>query len=641
MVGSIIGNYKIISKLGEGGMGVVYKALDLKLERLVALKILSSQTAQSPQFIERFKREARNQAKLTHPNIIPVYGFLDEHGYLGIAMEFVDGETLEQIIDRKGRLDQVEALTYLKQMLSGIGYAHKMGFIHRDIKPSNVLIDKFGNAKIMDFGISKSVHEKGITKTGTKIGTLLYMSPEQINADDPTIQSDIYSLGITLYEMLSGVTPFEYQTEFEIMNGHLKQKPPRITAEVQGLHPEIDKLIMKALEKDPMQRYSTCDEFAQLVDYLINAVKFPQTRKTKEESPFEQEKKQLRKKKISVYIVLTIVFAALVGFSYVFYGALASFWPQLKKGTLGQRQATGDTTFSYKASINYFGADKWIPLETGFTGAITSVAFSDYNTGLASGDTGTVLKTVNAGDTWVTLKIDTKATLNDVVYIEGTGFLIVGQQGEIYSSQDTGTTWKKMESFTDATLMDAEVLSNGKVVVVGNQGTILLSRNRGYTWERVNSPTGELLFSVYFLDTNFGFACGRNGVILKSEDGGASWKQLPSFTTNYIRRVVFTEKNNGFAAGGGGIIFHTEDGGNTWEEVFNDGRSGIISFLFKDKEEGFAVTSRGDLLVTGDGGFNWSIGSSGRGVAPNSLYRSPDGRVFMAGSPGSILKYKN
>lgn len=168
MVGAIVGSYKIISKLGEGGMGVVYKALDLKLERFVALKILNAQTSQSAQFIERFKREARNQAKLNHPNIIPVYGFIDEQGYLGIAMEYVDGETLEQIIDRKGSLELGETLDILQQILRGVGYAHQKGFIHRDIKPSNVMMDSDGVAKIMDFGISKSIYEKGITKPGQR-----------------------------------------------------------------------------------------------------------------------------------------------------------------------------------------------------------------------------------------------------------------------------------------------------------------------------------------------------------------------------------------------------------------------------------------------------------------------------------------
>ncbi|MCA0201766.1 MAG: serine/threonine protein kinase [Proteobacteria bacterium] len=135
-----------------------------------------------------------------------------------------------------------EALDILQQILRGVGYAHQKGFIHRDIKPSNVMMDADGVAKIMDFGISKSIYEKGITKTGTKIGTLLYMSPEQINAEEPTRQSDIYSIGITFYEMLSGLTPFESGTEYEIMQGHLKKPAPKLSATIPGLPPMIDKI---------------------------------------------------------------------------------------------------------------------------------------------------------------------------------------------------------------------------------------------------------------------------------------------------------------------------------------------------------------------------------------------------------------
>lgn len=298
MVGAIVGSYKIISKLGEGGMGVVYKALDLKLERFVALKILNAQTSQSAQFIERFKREARNQAKLNHPNIIPVYGFIDEQGYLGIAMEYVDGETLEQIIDRKGSLELGETLDILQQILRGVGYAHQKGFIHRDIKPSNVMMDSDGVAKIMDFGISKSIYEKGITKTGTKIGTLLYMSPEQINAEEPTRQSDIYSIGITFYEMLSGITPYESGTEFEIMQGHLKKPAPKLAATIPGLPPMVDKIIAKALEKDQAKRFGSCDDFLQEIGYALNIIRQGPS-PTKDRSPMEEQHKEKVKNRLN------------------------------------------------------------------------------------------------------------------------------------------------------------------------------------------------------------------------------------------------------------------------------------------------------------------------------------------------------
>ncbi|MDP3684487.1 MAG: serine/threonine-protein kinase, partial [Ignavibacteria bacterium] len=212
MIGSIVENYKVVSVLGEGGMGIVYKAFDIKLERFVALKVLNQTGALNSNFVERFKREAKNQAKLNHPNIVSVYGFTEQNGILGIVMEYVEGETLEKLITRKCKLETKEALTILQQMLEGVGHAHSKNFIHRDIKPSNIILNKEGIVKIMDFGISKALFDKGITKTGTKIGTLLYMSPEQIRAEDPTKQSDIYSIGITLYEMLSGKTPFDKGT---------------------------------------------------------------------------------------------------------------------------------------------------------------------------------------------------------------------------------------------------------------------------------------------------------------------------------------------------------------------------------------------------------------------------------------------
>ena len=221
MVGGIIENYKIISVLGEGGMGIVYKGFDLKLERYVAIKILNSQALLNPQFVARFKREAKNQAKLNHPNIVPVYGFAEANRTLGIVMEYVEGETLENIIERNGKLGLLESLNVLKQILAGADYAHSKGFVHRDLKPSNIIISTEGVAKIMDFGISKSMFEsQGITKTGTKIGTILYMSPEQIKAMEPTAQSDIYSIGISIFEMLRGKTPFDVGNEFQIMEAH-------------------------------------------------------------------------------------------------------------------------------------------------------------------------------------------------------------------------------------------------------------------------------------------------------------------------------------------------------------------------------------------------------------------------------------
>jgi len=155
MIGSLIENYKVVSVLGEGGMGIVYKAFDIKLERFVALKVLNQTGSLNSNFVERFKREAKNQAKLNHPNIVSIYGFTEQNGILGIVMEYVEGETLEKLITRKNKLDTKDALQILQQMLEGVGHAHSKSFIHRDIKPSNIILNKEGVIKIMDFGIFK------------------------------------------------------------------------------------------------------------------------------------------------------------------------------------------------------------------------------------------------------------------------------------------------------------------------------------------------------------------------------------------------------------------------------------------------------------------------------------------------------
>ena len=168
IIGQKIENYQIISILGKGGMGIVYKAYDVKLDRHVAIKMLNSQMTDKLRFIERFKREAKNQAKLSHPNIVTVYGFIEYEGVLGIVMEYVEGESLEKVIRRQKRLNLFDALYIGTQILSALGYAHSKGFIHRDIKPSNIIFNKEGVAKIMDFGISKSLFEKGMTKNRFK-----------------------------------------------------------------------------------------------------------------------------------------------------------------------------------------------------------------------------------------------------------------------------------------------------------------------------------------------------------------------------------------------------------------------------------------------------------------------------------------
>jgi len=261
-----IRDYKIIKKIGEGGMGTVYLAKDIMLEREVAIKVLNPLLTKDSQFTDRFRHEAKVQASLIHPNIVTLYNYFREGDNYCMVMEYVEGATLKQLITNTGPLPEQKVVWVLNQILEAVGFAHKKGIIHRDIKPSNILLTGDNTVKILDFGIAKILQDKGLTKTGTKMGTIYYMSPEQVKAvKDIDHRTDIYSIGVTLYEMLSGRIPFNVDTDsdFEIMNEIVKGeiKDPR------EYYPHISDWLVKVLfasvHKDRTKRIQNSDEFTK------------------------------------------------------------------------------------------------------------------------------------------------------------------------------------------------------------------------------------------------------------------------------------------------------------------------------------------------------------------------------------------
>lgn len=635
MIGSLIGNYKVISVIGEGGMGTVYKAFDIKLERYVAIKVLNAQTTNKEQFIERFKREAKNQAKLIHSNIVPVYGFTDESQVLGIVMEYVEGETLEHLIGRKGRLELSEALNILKQILQGVSYAHSKSYIHRDIKPSNIIISKDGYVKIMDFGISKALFDKGITKTGTKIGTLLYMSPEQVRAEEPTKQSDIYSIGITFFEMLIGKTPFDLGTEFEIMEAHIKKNPSRISQALDTIPPEIDKIVAKALDKNPMKRYLSCDEFIEELENVFSKYQTPKTKAEKTQNDKKVKSARIQKIKITFFGLLAL---AVFGFiTYYGFYLVSDFWETMK----GRRAApSADTTINYRSNPSFVLKSNWKYQETNTTLNLNGIHFIDDSTGFVVGQKGTLLKTTSSGSVWETIVFPDSSILNDIKFLNSTNGVIVGEFGKIFTTSDSGNSWQQVNKFFDETIFSLYAYDRNTLFAVGDKGLIIRSVDAGKTWERLNSGTNNLLFSLYFSTNKVGYAVGWNGTILKTEDRGDSWRATESFTPQYLRDVIFVDEKTGFICGGGGEIYKTTNAGKDWNQLTSNLFSGLSGILFSDKNNGLVISQKGEINQTSDGGQNWTSNHSGRYYSLSRLEATPSGNIYIIGFHGTILTNK-
>jgi len=256
-----IDNYKIVEKIGEGGMGEVYKGIDTMLEREVAIKMLRPELSRREDIVERFRSEAIALGRLNHSHIATVYNFgrVDDQYYM--AMEFVPGETLDSIIQQHGRLSWRDAVQYAIQALEGLAHAHQSNVIHRDIKPANIIVNGQNTLKLLDFGIARILQTARLTRTKHSIGTPGYMSPEQHQSKEVDARSDIYAVGIVLYEMLTGQTPFQHDTEYGLVKAVIEDKPKSLRSIDKSIPAPLEKLVLKALQKKPEKRFADAQEF--------------------------------------------------------------------------------------------------------------------------------------------------------------------------------------------------------------------------------------------------------------------------------------------------------------------------------------------------------------------------------------------
>jgi len=264
--------YEIIEKIGSGGMSTVYKAKDNVLNRFVAVKVLKNEFLNDEEFIKRFRSESLAYASLSHPNIVSIFDVGEYKGQYYIVMEYINGKTLKEIIKENKRLSSKDATTIAIQVCRALEHAHRKGIIHRDIKPQNILIDEDGIVKVADFGIARAVSTGTIINTNITIGSVHYFSPEQARGGFVDNKSDIYSLGVVLYEMVTGNLPFDGDTPISIALKHLQEEPKRPSYYNIDIPKSLENIIMKAMQKDQTQRYQTVSE---LMEDLKNSVVFP------------------------------------------------------------------------------------------------------------------------------------------------------------------------------------------------------------------------------------------------------------------------------------------------------------------------------------------------------------------------------
>ena len=373
------GRYRLESKLGSGGMSTVYLALDEVLDRPVAIKLLHREISEEADQLERFRREARAAARLSHPNLVGVIDAGEDDGRPYIVFEYIEGRTLKRRIQEEGRLPVDEAVAYAIEIGRGLTAAHARKLVHRDVKPQNVLIDPDGRAKVTDFGIARSLESKGLTATGRVLGTTDYVSPEQAMGEDVDERSDVYSLGVVLYEMLAGDVPFQAETQVGVAMRHVNEPMPDVQAKRPEVSAAVAAVVDRSTTKDPRDRYSTVAEMVRDLEQTLE-VEAARRGGTSGEAtsvldsvPAERRRLSPRRRISGPGIALAIVIIALAAAAVIFATRL----------DLGDGGSTGGGGGSSEVKLSNAAASEFDPEGDGRETGTEELAIDGNPTGTA------------------------------------------------------------------------------------------------------------------------------------------------------------------------------------------------------------------------------------------------------------------
>jgi eukaryotic-like serine/threonine-protein kinase len=350
----IAGRYELVELIGRGGMSSVWRSHDRLLDRTIAIKVLHEQFTRDEEYVERFRREARSVAQLSHPNIVTVIDRGEDEGRQYIVFEYVEGENLKQLIERSGALPVREALLIALQMARALGFAHERGLIHRDVKPQNVLLNEDGQPKVTDFGIARSVDVEGVTITGTVLGTSEYIAPEQARGQRVDALTDVYSLGVVLYELLTGRVPFQGENFVAIALRHVNEPAPSVLELRPDCPPRVDMAVERALAKRPDDRFGSMSELCaelQACLYELDSSSEEATMISRRPVAPPRPRRAARKQRRRGFLWPIAAVAAILGIA-----ALAAF------GAMALRDNDGDgTAGATNTPIQLAGVDSFDP----------------------------------------------------------------------------------------------------------------------------------------------------------------------------------------------------------------------------------------------------------------------------------------